>query len=88
MRLNVEELTAIELLQLIYGAYTAVTGEEGTMPEDIELQTQTLIEVKETMLQIQAQNEKMYIAVGLIQAVLFVTCVITLVRGWLHGGRN
>ena len=40
------------------------------------------------MLQIQEQNAKMYITVGLIQAVLFATCVITLVRGWLHGSRD
>lgn len=81
-------MTELEILEALLEVYQQITGESGTMPEDIELQTQTLIEVKETMLQIQAQNEKMYIAVGLIQAVLFVTCVITLVRGWLHGGRN
>lgn len=81
-------MTELEILEALLEVYQMVTGESGTMPEDIELQTQTLIEVKETMLQIQAQNEKMYIAVGLIQAVLFVTCFITLVRGWLHGGRN
>ena len=81
-------MTELELLEALLEVYTQITGESGTMPEDIELQTQTLIEVQETMLQIQAQNEKMYITVGLIQAVLFVTCVITLVRGWLHGGRN
>lgn len=81
-------MTELEILEALLEVYQMVTGESGTMPEDIELQTQTLIEVKETMLQIQAQNEKMYITVGLIQAVLFVTCVITLVRGWLHGSRN
>ena len=81
-------MTELEVLEEILGVYQMVTGESGTMPEDIEVLTQSMIEVKETMLQIQAQNEKMYITVGLIQAVLFVTCVITLVRGWLHGGRN
>lgn len=81
-------MTELEILEALLEVYQQITGESGTMPEDIELQTQTLIEVKETMLQIQAQNEKMYVTVGLIQAVLFVTCVITLVRGWLHGGRN
>lgn len=81
-------MTELEVLEALLEVYQMVTGESGTMPEDIEMQTQTLIEVKETMLQIQAQNEKMYITVGLIQAVLFVTCVITLVRGWLHGSRN
>lgn len=81
-------MTELEVLEALLEVYTQITGESGTMPEDIELQTQTLIEVNETMLQIQAQNEKMYVTVGLIQAVLFVTCVITLVRGWLHGSRN
>lgn len=81
-------MTELEILEALLEVYEQITGESGTMPEDIELQTQTLIEVKETMLQIQAQNEKMYVTVGLIQAVLFVTCVITLVRGWLHGSRN
>lgn len=81
-------MTELEVLEALLEVYQMVTGESGTMPEDIELQTQTLLEVKETMLQIQAQNEKMYITVGLIQAVLFVACVITLVRGWLHGSRN
>lgn len=81
-------MTELEVLEALLEVYTQITGESGTMPEDIELQTQTMLEVKETMLQIQEQNAKMYITVGLIQAVLFVTCVITLVRGWLHGGRN
>ena len=81
-------MTELEVLVELLGVYQMVTGESGTMPEDIELQTQTLLEVKETMLQIQEQNTKMYITVGLIQAVLFATCVIILVRGWLHGGRN
>lgn len=81
-------MTELEVLEALLEVYQMVTGESGTMPEDIELQTQTLMEVKETMLQIQAQNEKMCVKVGLIQAVLFVTCVITLVRGWLHGSRN
>lgn len=81
-------MTELEVLLDILGVYQMITGESGTMPEDIELQTQTLIEVKETMLQIQEQNAKMYVTVGLIQAVLFVTCTIMIVRGWLHGGRN
>lgn len=81
-------MTELEILEALLEVYQQITGESGTMPEDIELQTQTLIEVKETMLQIQEQNAKMYVAVGLIQAVLFVTCVITLVRGWLNGSRN
>ena len=81
-------MTELEVLIDILGVYQMVTGESGTMPEDIELQTQTLIEVKETMLQIQEQNAKMYVTVGLMQAVLFATCTIMIVRGWLHGGRN
>jgi hypothetical protein len=82
-------MTELEILEALLQVYQTVTGESGTMPEDIELQTQTLIEVKETLLNIQEQNAKMYVTVGLIQAVLFVTCVITLVRGWVHnGGRN
>lgn len=81
-------MTELEVLEALLEVYQMVTGESGTMPEDIELQTQTLIEVKEAMLQIQEQNYKMYVTVGLIQAVLFVTCVITLVRGWVHGSRN
>lgn len=81
-------MTELEILEALLQVYQTVTGESGTMPEDIELQTQTLIEVKETLLYIQEQNAKMYVMVGLIQAVLFVTCVITLVRGWLHGSRN
>jgi len=85
---EVEIVEIIEILGALLGVFEETTGESGTMLEDIELQTQTLLDVKETMLQIQEQNNKMYITVGLIQAVLFVTCVITLVRGWLHGGRN
>lgn len=81
-------MTELEVLLDILGVYQMVTGESGTMPEDIELQTQILIEVKETMLQIQEQNAKMYVTVGLMQAVLFVTCTIMIVRGWLSGGRN
>ena len=81
-------MTELEVLLEILGVYQMVTGESGTMPEDIELQTQTLLEVKETMLQIQEQNAKMYVTVGLMQAVLFVTCTIMIVRGWLSGGRN
>jgi len=81
-------MTELEVLVEILGVYQMVTGESGTMPEDIELQTQTLIEVKEMMLQIQEQNAKMYVTVGLMQAVLFATCTIMIVRGWLHGGRN
>lgn len=81
-------MTELEILEALLGVYTTVTGESGTMPEDIELQTQTLLEVREMMLSIKEQNAKMYVTVGLIQAVLFVTCVITLVRGWIHGGRN
>lgn len=81
-------MTELEVLVELLGVYQMVTGESGTMPEDIELQTQTLIEVNETMLQIQEQNAKMYVTVGLMQAVLFVTCTIMIVRGWLHGGRN
>lgn len=81
-------MTELEILEELLQVYQTVTGESGTMPEDIELQTQTLIEVKETLLYIQEQNAKMYVTVGLIQAVLFVTCVITLVRGWLYGSRN
>lgn len=81
-------MTELEVLLEILGIYQMVTGESGTMPEDIELQTQTLLEVKETMLQIQEQNAKMYVTVGLMQAVLFVTCTIMIVRGWLNGGRN
>ena len=85
---EVEIVEIIEILGALLGVFEETTGESGTMLEDIELQTQTLLDVKETMLQIQEQNNKMYITVGLIQAVLFATCVITLVRGWLHGGRN
>jgi len=81
-------MTELEILEALLAVYQEVTGESGTMPEDIEMLTQSMIEVKETMLQIQEQNAKMYVMVGLIQAVLFVTCVITLVRGWLHGSRN
>jgi hypothetical protein len=81
-------MTELEVLEALLEVYTQITGESGTMPEDIEVQTQTLIDVKEVMLQIQEQNAKMYITVGLIQAVLFATCVITLVRGWLHGSRD
>ena len=81
-------MTELEVLIDILGIYQMVTGESGTMPEDIELQTQTLIEVRDTMLQIQEQNAKMYVTVGLMQAVLFVTCTIMIVRGWLSGGRN
>lgn len=81
-------MTELEVLVELLGVYQMVTGESGTMPEDIELQTQTLIEVRDTMLQIQEQNAKMYVTVGLMQAVLFVTCTIMIVRGWLHGGRN
>ena len=81
-------MTELEVLLEILGIYQMVTGESGTMPEDIELQTQTLLEVKETMLQIQEQNAKMYVTVGLMQAVLFATCTIMIVRGWLSGGRN
>ena len=81
-------MTELEILVELLGVYQMVTGESGTMPEDIELQTQTLLEVKETMLQIQEQNAKMYVTVGLMQAVLFVTCTIMIVRGWLSGSRN
>lgn len=81
-------MTELEILEALLAVYQEVTGESGTMPEDIEMLTQSMIEVKEAMLQIQEQNAKMYVTVGLIQAVLFVTCVITLVRGWIHGGRN
>lgn len=81
-------MTELEVLEALLEAYQMVTGESGTMPEDIEVQTQTLIDVKEVVLQIQEQNAKMYITVGLIQAVLFVTCTIMIVRGWLHGSRN
>lgn len=81
-------MTELEILEALLAVYQEVTGESGTMPEDIEVLTQSMIEVKETMLQIQEQNAKMYVMVGLIQAVLFVTCVITLVRGWIHGGRD
>jgi glycerol-3-phosphate responsive antiterminator len=81
-------MTELEILEALLAVYQEVTGESGTMPEDIEVLTQSMIEVKETMLQIQEQNAKMYVTVGLIQAVLFVTCVITLVRGWIHGGRD
>lgn len=81
-------MTELEILEALLGVYQTVTGESGTMPEDIELQTQTLMEVKETMLQIQEQNAKMYVTVGLMQAVLFATCTIMIVRGWLNGGRN
>lgn len=81
-------MTELEVLVELLGVYQMVTGESGTMPEDIELQTQTLIEVRDTMLQIQEQNAKMYVTVGLMQAVLFVTCTIMIVRGWLSGGRN
>jgi hypothetical protein len=81
-------MTELEVLEALLEVYQMVTGESGTMPEDIEVQTQTLIDVKEVMLQIQEQNAKMYITVGLIQAVLFVTCTIMIVRGWLHGSRN
>jgi|LSQX01.1.fsa_nt_gb glycerol-3-phosphate responsive antiterminator len=81
-------MTELEILEALLAVYQEVTGESGTMPEDIEMLTQSMIEVKETMLQIQQQNAKMYVTVGLIQAVLFVTCVITLVRGWIYGGRN
>ena len=81
-------MTELEVLEALLAVYQEVTGESGTMPEDIEMLTQSMIEVKESMLQIQEQNAKMYVTVGLIQAVLLVTCVITLVRGWVHGGRN
>ncbi|HHU17224.1 MAG TPA: hypothetical protein GXZ70_03230 [Clostridiales bacterium] len=81
-------MTELEVLVELLGVYQMVTGESGTMPEDIELQTQTLLEVKETMLQIQEQNAKMYVTVGLMQAVIFATCTIMIVRGWLHGSRN
>ena len=81
-------MTELEVLVDLLGVYQMVTGESGTMPEDIELQTQTLLEVRETMLQIQEQNAKMYVTVGLMQAVLFVTCTIMIVRGWLSGSRN
>ena len=81
-------MTELEILEALLAVYQEVTGESGTMSEDIEVLTQSMIEVKETMLQIQEQNAKMYVTVGLIQAVLFVTCVITLVRGWIHGGRD
>jgi len=85
---EVEIVEIIEILGALLGVFEETTGESGTMLEDIELQTQTLIEVRETMLQIQEQNAKMYVTVGLMQAVLFVTCTIMIVRGWLHGGRN
>jgi hypothetical protein len=81
-------MTEVEVLVELLGVYQMVTGESGTMPEDIELQTQTLLEVRETMLQIQEQNAKMYVTVGMMQAVLFVTCTIMIVRGWLSGSRN
>lgn len=81
-------MTVIEVLQLIYGAYTAVTGESGTMSEDVEVQTQTLIEVRDSIMRLEEQTAKMYMTIGLIQAVLFVTCTITIVRGWLNGSRN
>lgn len=81
-------MTELEILEALLAVYQTTTGETGTMPEDIETQTQTLLEVKEAMLQIQEQNAKMYVTVGLIQAVLFVTCTVTMVRGWLNGGRN
>jgi len=81
-------MTELEILEALLEVYQTTTGESGTMPEDIEVMTQSMIEVREAMLQIQEQNAKMYVMVGLIQTVLFVTCVITLVRGWVHGGRN
>ncbi len=82
-------MTVLELLQLMYAAYNAVTGEEGTMPEDVEVQTQTLIEVRDSIELLVEQNAKMYMTMGLMQVVLFVTCTITIVRGWLfNGSRN
>jgi len=78
----------LEILEALLEVLQMVGVESGIISDDVGVQTQTLLEVKETMLQIQEQNAKMYITVGLIQAVLFATCVITLVRGWLHGSRD
>ena len=85
---EVEIVEIVEILGALLGVFEETTGESGTMIEDIELQTQTLIEVRESVIQLQEQNAKMYVTVGLMQAVLFVTCTIMIVRGWLHGGRN
>jgi hypothetical protein len=81
-------MTELEVLGALLEIFQMTTGESGTMIEDIELQTQALIEVRESVIQLQEQNAKMYVTVGLMQAVLFVTCTIMIVRGWLHGGRN
>ena len=81
-------MTELEVLGALLEIFQMTTGESGTMAEDIELQTQALIEVRESVIQLQEQNAKMYVTVGLMQAVLFVTCTIMIVRGWLHGGRN
>lgn len=85
---EVEIVEIVEILGALLGVFQETTGESGTMIEDIELQTQALIEVRESVIQLQEQNAKMYVTVGLMQAVLFVTCTIMIVRGWLHGGRN
>lgn len=85
---EVEIVEIVEILGALLGVFEETTGESGTMIEDIELQTQALIEVRESVIQLQEQNAKMYVTVGLMQAVLFVTCTIMIVRGWLHGGRN
>lgn len=81
-------MTELEILGALLEIFQTTTGESGTMIEDIEMQTQAIIEVKESVIQLQEQNAKMYVTVGLMQAVLFVTCTIMIVRGWLHGGRN
>lgn len=81
-------MTELEILGALLEIFQVTTGESGTMIEDIELQTQALIEVRESVIQLQEQNAKMYVTVGLMQAVLFATCTIMIVRGWLHGGRN
>jgi len=85
---EVEIVEIIEILGALLGVFEETTGESGTMIEDIEIQTQALIEVRESVMQLQEQNAKMYVTVGLMQAVLFVTCTIMIVRGWLHGSRN
>lgn len=81
-------MTELEILGALLEIFQETTGESGNMIEDIELQTQVLIEVRESVIQLQEQNAKMYVTVGLMQAVLFVTCTIMIVRGWLYGGRN
>lgn len=81
-------MTELEVLEALLEVFQMVEVESGIISDDVGAQTQILIDVKEVMLQIQEQNAKMYITVGLIQAVLFATCVITLVRGWLHGSRD